>query len=198
MKSLALMVLVIAGCGATVVGPSPNDAMRRDLQSAVNRAEALQQQNQELQQQLATAMTAGSFDHEAIKALPTVTAVVFKPDPVIENRNGSCWVVARIETLDGRGRFTQAVGTVGFRVFALGGPAGNPALVAESFAGPLQVRESYRSGVMGTYYAFEIPLLAGTPCQGPLSVLCVYEDALTKVRHESVGNATGAAQQVGP
>ncbi len=191
---LALVILplvMLGGCSATVVSPSPNDALRRDMQAAVDRSQALERENQELQNKLATAMAAGSFSPEAIKALPTVTTLVLNPAPVLEQRPDGCWVVVRVETHDGRGRFTQAVGTMGFRVFSLTAPAGTQPLLAESFASPLQVRESYRGGVMGTYYSFEIPLVAGSACQGPLSVLVVYEDALTKARIEAVGHTAG-------
>jgi hypothetical protein len=167
------------------------------MQAAVDRSQALERENQELQNKLAAAMAAGSFSPEAIKAMPTVTSLVLNPAPVLEQRPDGCWVVVRVETHDGKGRFTQAVGTMGFRVLALTAPAGSQALLAESFAGPLQVRESWRGGVMGTYYSFEIPLLAGAACQGPLSVLVVYEDALTKARIETVGHTAAQPIQMG-
>ena len=197
---LALVILplvMLGGCSATVVSPSPNDALRRDMQAAVDRSQALERENQELQNKLASAMAAGSFSPEAIKAMPTVTSLVLNPAPVREQRPDGCWVVVRVETHDGRGRFTQAVGTMGFRVLSLTAPAGAQPLLAESFASPLQVRESYRGGVMGTYYSFEIPLLAGVACQGPLSVLVVYEDALTKARIEAVGHTAAQPIQLG-
>jgi hypothetical protein len=167
------------------------------MQAAVDRSQALERENQELQNKLAAAMAAGSFSPEAIKAMPTVTSLVLNPAPVLEQRPDGCWVVVRVETHDGKGRFTQAVGTMGFRVLALTAPAGTQPLLAESFAGPLQVRESWRGGVMGTYYSFEIPLLAGAACQGPLSVLVVYEDALTKARIETVGHTAAQPIQMG-
>ncbi|MFZ9688373.1 MAG: hypothetical protein ACO3DS_00890 [Phycisphaerales bacterium] len=196
-RTACLLIVTLAGCSATVVSPSPNDALRRDMQAAVDRSQALERENQELQNKLAAAMAAGSFSPEAIKAMPTVTSLVLNPAPVLEQRPDGCWVVARVETHDGKGRFTQAVGTMGFRVLALTAPAGSQALLAESFAGPLQVRESWRGGVMGTYYSFEIPLLAGAACQGPLSVLVVYEDALTKARIEAVGHTAAQPIQMG-
>ncbi len=154
MTRYALLALVIlGGCSATVVSPSPNDALRRDMQAAVDRSQALERENQELQNKLATAMAAGSFSPEAIKAMPTVTSLVLNPAPVLEQRPDGCLVVVRVETHDGRGRFTQAVGTMGFRVLSLTAPAGTQPLLAESFASPLQIRESYRGGVMGTYYS---------------------------------------------
>lgn len=194
----APLICLLAGCSATVVSPSPNDAVRRDMQAAVDRAQSLERENQELQNKLAAAMAAGSFKPEAIQALPTVTTLVLEPAPVLEQRPDGCWVVVRVETLDGKGRFTQAVGTVGIRVVSLTAPAGAQPLLAESFAGPLQVREAWRGGVMGTYYSFEVPLLAGAPCQGPLSVLVVFEDGLTGAKIEAVGHTAAQALQRGP
>jgi hypothetical protein len=192
-----ITLVFLAGCSAKVVSPSPNDALRRDMQAAVDRSQALERENQELQNKLASAMAAGSFSPEAIQALPAVTTLSLNPAPVLEQRPDGCWVVVRVETHDGRGRFTQAVGTMGFRIFSLTAPVGTQPLLAESFASPLQVRESYRGGVLGTYYSFEIPLIAGATCQGPLSVLVVYEDALTKAKIEAVGHTAAQPIQMG-
>jgi hypothetical protein len=192
-----ITLVFLAGCSAKVVSPSPNDALRRDMQAAVDRSQALERENQELQNKLASAMAAGSFSPEAIQALPAVTTLSLNPAPVLEQRPDGGWVVVRVETHDGRGRFTQAVGTMGFRIFSLTAPVGTQPLLAESFASPLQVRESYRGGVLGTYYSFEIPLIAGATCQGPLSVLVVYEDALTKAKIEAVGHTAAQPIQMG-
>ena len=83
-RSILLALVSLGGCSATVVSPSPNDALRRDMQAAVDRSQALERENQELQNKLASAMAAGSFSPEAIKALPTVTTLVLNPAPVLE------------------------------------------------------------------------------------------------------------------
>jgi hypothetical protein len=62
-----------------------------------------------------------------------------------------------LTTVDGRGRFTQLVGSVEISVFRLPMSA-EPSTIGTLSAGPLQLRDAYRHSLMSTHYTFEVPL----------------------------------------
>ena len=99
-----------------------------------------------------------------------------------------------VRTLDGRGRFIQAVGRLDIEVFVDDVGATSPIRVASATLGPLDVREAYRSGVAGTHYRVDVvadpQFLRSMTYRGGLArydlrVVARFDDALTSQRHEA-------------
>jgi len=195
--------LLLAGCNrATILNPSVNDALRAENQSLRDRIAELQLEVDELKSRVAqhdraaSAATPGSgasatggpgavvpLDREADEAMPRVAGVqIDSASELVRESNGPdapvtlrLWVKPR----DGRGRFHQMVGrlTVGAVVIRAGQP---PLTLDTASFSPLQIRDAWRSGFMGSHYAFAIPLAIPAEVRNdPVTISIRFDDALT-------------------
>jgi hypothetical protein len=92
-------------------------------------------------------------------------------------------VVVYVLPRDGRGRFTQVVGSLGVRVLVREGESEHE--VGRAELSPVQLRDAYRSGFAGTNYMIEVD--AGEAKPGATLVMrAELVDLLTGKRHEAV------------
>ncbi len=194
--------MLLASCNrATVLGPSPNDPVRQENQELRDQVQRLSLQVRELEGALAQcraaeraasgAATAGgvagagsgtvmAVPEGAVPRLASIQIdsasefVAPSADPAVP-ATLRLWVSPR----DGRGRFLQLVGTLHASVAVIRAGA-EPMEVASAVFGPLQVRDAWRSGFMGTHYAFAFPLAIPADLRStPLTVTIRFDDALT-------------------
>lgn len=215
---LALSVVVtIGGCGrATVLNPSPNDVLREENQKLRDETQRLSQQVKELETRLAErrarpdAAPSLTSDPEADGALPRVASVQIEGATEVVRTSSDpaapatlrLWVLPR----DGRGRFLQIVGRLKVGVACL--QAGStPVDIAHATFSPAEVRDAWRSGWMGSHYAFEVPLtLPPDTANCPLTISIRFDDALSgssfaderRVAAPRVGTATIPAESSRP
>lgn len=197
---LALLVGSLGGgCGkATVLNPSPGDALRAENQSLREQVDRLGLEVKELQTRVAEARKAGSSSGAVVgpralapevdDAIPRLASVMIEGASDVIQRGSApgpaatlrLWLLPR----DGRGRFLQIVGTLTVGVSCV--RAGeSPVEVARATFAPGAVRDAWRSGFMGAHYAFEVPLeLAAAVAECPLTVSIRFDDALTGVSFE--------------
>lgn len=93
-------------------------------------------------------------------------------------------VVAYIRTLDGRRRFTQAVGTLTVEIWSSPSSANSAAPpLSRITLSPTQLREAYRSSLTGTHYAVELllpsPLLRTPAVPDTHFLRATFTDAFT-------------------
>jgi hypothetical protein len=112
-----------------------------------------------------------------------------------------------IRTLDGRGRFQQAVGRLEVEVFAAPQGDGSMVRVGGVVLGPLDLREAYRSGVAGTHYRVDVPIensfrwspgYRGAPARYDMRIEATLEDALTGQRYQASGVIRARDRAAGP
>jgi len=171
-----------------------NDRLRAQVHEQADRIKALEGERAELQAKVAEGQKVAHspLPAEATDALPRVTAVKISMlsglSPVDRTKPAN-EVTVTVLPQDGRGRFTQAVGTVKVSAFLSPTAAGGePTRIAEGTFTPSQLRDAYRSDVTGTYYLLRLPLV--TPIDragGNPSVLVSLEfaDALTGEVHKA-------------
>lgn len=94
---------------------------------------------------------------ELALALPRVVTLAFAGSAGIDRRNpDNLRLVMDVETLDGRNRFVQVVGRLRVTATQVTPEATRP--LADLTLQPLELREAFRSGILGTCYAVEVPL----------------------------------------
>ncbi len=189
---LVLVAAALAGCRGTVLKPTPADRLREQVQSLEIEVDRLSMRNRELEAALAAATAetaAGSIDPEAAAAQARLVRIGVGSASGI--RLETCETGAAtisgtltvyLEPVDGRGRFLQVNGRASIQA-SMPVEGGEPiTLGARSFS-PIEVRDAWRSGFMGTHYTFEIPVevpagaLAST-ADPQASVLVVFRDAV--------------------
>jgi len=203
----AAALFAAAGCNrATVLNPSPADSLREENLALREQVQQLTRKVSELEATLdrrrmlsdagagapgdsgaSAAAESGSgaaaVDPAVETATPRVTSVQIEgaseivqegvgPDAPLKLR---LWVLPR----DGRGRFLQIVGRLTVSVASV--RAGTePVEVATARFDPQQIRDAWRSGFMGTHYAFELPLAVPPELRStPLTVTIRFDDAQT-------------------
>jgi len=187
--------LVFVGCNrATVLNPSPNDALRAENQQLRERVDRLSLQVKELETRQASrrmseagassrTLGAASQDPVIEAAIPRIASVQIEgATEVVRGAGGTSapatlrlWVLPK----DGQGRFLQVVGTlrVGVAILRAGE---KPLEVAQASFGPTAVREAWRSGFMGSHYAFETILTVPPEhATTPLTISIRFDDALS-------------------
>lgn len=96
---------------------------------------------------------------ELALAMPRVVTLAFAGSAGIDRRNPQApRLVMDVETLDGRNRFVQVVGRLRITAAQGAAPAARP--LADITLRPVELREAFRSGILGTRYAVEVPLPA--------------------------------------
>lgn len=191
--TLALLLATLAGCRTRLGG---GDAA--EVSSLAKRVTELEREVQ--------LQTLRADEAEAkLAANPRISDPITRATPVlagieIDRLSGPTPADAAsfpvfIRTLDGRGRFIQVVGQLEVEAFVASDATNAPPVrVGSATLGPLDVREAYRSGVMGTHYRVEIaadpqflsaPTFRGGLSRYDLRIVARFDDALTSRRHEA-------------
>lgn len=170
--------LLIGGC--TIGGSSTvsiqNDELRRKVAEQQRQIESLAAARDELSVKLLAKARDAGADPEAVAATPAVSRLEIDALSTLLPPEGKAPVTGvrvHLRTLDGRQRFTQAVGVMTVELLDASGTT-----VASNRVGPAALRDAYRSSVTGTHYTIETPVAA--PAAGTTFTLRVrFEDALT-------------------
>ena len=198
---LGAVVVVLAGCRTG--GETSGDVLRKQNLELQNQVAQLQKDASELRAKLSELVGAGNSGKspEVAEATPRVASVEidFLSGPTADSsmppqsdRNRT--VAVYIKPLDGRGRFIQATGKLMVEVSRLTSLVQNDQAAADAparlLAGrtlePLQLRDAYRAGFTGTYYAVEIPVPASElQPPGQLLLRARFSDAITGASFEA-------------
>jgi hypothetical protein len=194
MRAVLVVILAcLAGCrigGGSI--EAENDRLRRERHDLIERIADLQAERDELRAKVHELglRQDPTLPDEALDALPRVAAIEIdslsglvpaRPDADAHS------VRLYIRTLDGRRRFTQAVGTLRVSCELLPPPGhDSPPRTANRTLTPAQVREAYRSGLVGTHYTVELPLaIPAEERRGTLVLRAELHDALTGTLHRA-------------
>ncbi len=190
-RSVLLLMLFagggVAGCRSGGFA-NANDALRARVVELERQVGQLERRKDELAAELAGASAApDSLPGEIRANTPRVTTLGIGTRshvrPVREPR-GEGGVRARrllvyIEPADGRGRFVQMVGSLTVHVDVLPGDA-EPVTIGHLDLAPAELRDAYRSGMLGTHYTAEVPLdLSEAAGISRCDVRVVYTDGRT-------------------
>ena len=182
-----LAVVLAAGCAGRGISPEQADQMRRQIQSLEEENRQLLAQRDELRLQLEShawqdQSSVTELSPEAIEAIPQVVSLRVGRLSHLEDRSGDGRPdLARVyvQPQDGRGRFVQLVGEMTIRLTLL--DASEPVRELGSLRlGPAELRERYRSGVLGTHYSVECDLQwPQQPTNNQCTVIAQFIDART-------------------
>lgn len=169
--ALALVPLLLAGCGSIRIGgersvAEENDRLRAQVYEQGERIKALEGEREELKVKLAAESQAreAALPEGVADAIPAITSVKISMLSGLEPVDASApatGVSVTFEPLDGRGRVTQAVGTTAIEAYVMPArvePGVQPRRVAQATLTPGELRDAYRSNLTGTYYAVTLPL----------------------------------------
>ncbi len=183
--------LVAAGCQPVALMPTTNDGLRREVRDLREEIAALKAQKAQLDAQLATLAVetqgATGRDPEVVAATPALVAVAIEPASHFEldERTNTCVARVYVAPSDGLGRFIQLVGSVSLSLFDLSADGSSRTLATATYS-PLQVRDAWRGGLMGSHYTFEVPLASdGWSCQGRVTARLQFVDGLSNRRLEA-------------
>lgn len=191
-STLAATLPVFAGCRATVLKPTPADSLREQVQSLEIELARVSDRNRELEAALAKAASdapSRTVDPDAAAAHPHLVRIVvgsasgirIGPSESVDPKvHGSLRI--HVEPADGRGRFLQVTGRVSIQA-SMPIEGGDPILLGERSFSPIEVRDAWRSGFMGTHYTFEVPVempraALEASADPQASVLVVFRDAI--------------------
>lgn len=158
----SIVALSLSACGrARILSPSPADELRVEVRDLREQVEALERRNAELERSLSAEVRAeAGGDADAEAARPRLVAIELgsasgvrrdRQDP----RRGT--LVVYLETLDGRGRFLQATGRATVKAVSVEVDS-PPRTLGERSYSPVEFRDAWRSGFMGTHYTLEVPV----------------------------------------
>ena len=172
MRRVARAAVVVA-CAMSLAACGPknfanqNDELRREREELRAQVADLEQRLAEADARAAAAArasapaTGSTLDPGAV-ALATPVCATIEIDRLsgfraADGETQPSTLVVRVRTLDGRGRFTQVVGSVVVRAERV--RPGEPTIeIGTVELGPVEVREAYRQGFNGSWYAVEIPV----------------------------------------
>lgn len=172
MRRVARAAVVVA-CAGSLAGCGPknfanqNDELRREREELRAQVADLERRLAEADARAAAAARASAptpdsaLDPGAVAlARPECTEIEIDRLSGFRAAEGETQpgvLVVRMRTLDGRNRFTQVVGSVVVRAERV--RPGEPTIeIGTMELGPVEVREAYRQGFKGTWYAVEIPV----------------------------------------
>lgn len=165
-----------------------NDELRRENLDLKQQVETLTRDRDDLRAKLADEAQArlGALKPEVLEALPVCAGLEIEKLSGLgpaERSAAATGVVVYLRPFDGRDRVVQVVGTVDVEATWLPGGAGKgeaPRTIARARLEPAQLREAYRSGLMGSGYTVELPLEAPIAARaGTLVIRAEFADALT-------------------
>lgn len=189
-----LATLASQGCRATLVPPDGDDPARVQVQSLQRRVEALEGRNAELGAQLAAlrAQIGSQVPEDVLAATPRLVGVVLGGTSSVTPASGDPPAGAAahvvVETRDGVGRFVQVAARVEVAV-TLAPAMGDPRVLGRRSLTPAELRDSYRTGLMGTHYTIDVPLElpAGLAPGTPLAVTLELTDGWTGEPYRAAG-----------
>jgi hypothetical protein len=189
---IAAVLPLIAGCRATVLKPTPADALREQVQSLEIEVDRLALRNRELEASLAKALSeapAHSIDAEAFAVQPHLARLGVGSASGIRiagpSKDGSPIpgnLTIYVEPVDGRGRFLQVTGRISIQA-SMPIEGAEPIRLGERSFSPAEVRDAWRGGFMGSHYTFEVPVelpaaSLADRSDPQASVLVVFRDAI--------------------
>ncbi|MFO0827738.1 MAG: hypothetical protein U0572_06260 [Phycisphaerales bacterium] len=158
---LALAAL-LAGCTARALVPGPDDAYRDQIRKLEAEVAALKASNVELRKGLAAARSASPLDAEIAAETPRAVGLAIAWGSAIEedpNDPARAKLSLYLEPRDARGRFVQVAGSLSVSVVSIPNPGdGEPVRVGAVTLSPKELRDAWRSGMLGTHYTVEVPL----------------------------------------
>lgn len=197
--ALVGVLTLLPGCnvGGTSSTSAENDRLRREtlqLRRDLDRAEG---EKAELRVKLGESERSrtAALDPAVLDAIPRITRIEFGILSGVDDASRSPRLVRfDLATLDGRGRFTQAVGTMTVEAAVLPtiGPDPSPTpadaplpgvLLAKRTLTPAELREAYRSGLTSASYVIEAEPMQPVPESGDLVLRVSFSDALTGQTH---------------
>lgn len=164
---LCAAALLATGCRR---GPrnfeNENDELRRQVVEMTEEIDGLRLERDEAVAKLAEVERMRSWDGEELSeavrlALPRCAGIEFgllSGAGDADNLPGFDVLDIYIVPRDGRGRFVQIVGTLEVRADLLPGISEEARFLGSARLGPDELREAYRSGLMGTHYTVRMPL----------------------------------------
>lgn len=188
--------LALTACNKyTVLSPTPDDDLRRQVRDLKEEVKNLKAERTELKEnitQLAKPVAESSTrDAEIVEATPQVVGVTISghvgpskstaqtPEQSAESvQVNGCGAVIYLSPSDGRGRFLQIVGRARVSVFQLTAD-GKSQTLGQCDYSPAEVRDAWRSGLMGTHYTLKVPLSPDWKCEGTVTVKLEFTDGLT-------------------
>lgn len=178
-----------------------NDALRRERESLLAENDSLRAQNTELRAKLQeiarTARLAEGTDPAIVaRATPRCAGLEYDRYTDLVDDDGVPGPEAidvYLRPFDGRQRFIQVAGWLTIRADLLPEPdpanadaAPAPLLLGTVTLDPDEVREAYRSSVLGTHYTLRIPLLEpNRAIEGSVVLVASFRDAQTGRRHRA-------------
>jgi len=206
------MLLIAPGCriGGSSGVSAENDRLRAEVVDLSDRIKLLEGERDELKVKVAELAEARAMTmpQEVLEALPRATTISidglsgFTPTDPSAPATG---VVAYFTPKDGRGRFVQVAGTIKVEALVAAaeiGAGSEPRLVGSVSLNPAQVRDAYRSGLLGTHYTVEFPMqeaVARGPAEGPTLILrAEFMDGLTGQVHRAERLIPGRAPEITP
>lgn len=161
MSTSILGMVLTTGCQMKVMQPTSDDQVRERVASLDEENRSLLETNQGLEARIEELTREQAPRTRALgAATPRLTSLRIASSSIVEAPEGASdrsMLVLRLAPRDDRGRFLQIVG--GLEVRAVAVPdAGAPVLLASLAFDPLEVREAWRGGVMGSGYVFRLPL----------------------------------------
>lgn len=205
-KHIAMSVacgLLLASCTSDF--STSGDAARASADELRTQNQALKLRIGELEAKLSEANAAreAAMSKDVLEALPRIAEVrigslsgLEPPAGAMASETGPATaVVVYVEPVDGRARFTQAVGVLSVDATLVPpvGAKGEPRSLGRVTLSPGQLREAYRSGLTGTHYEVLVPIepaLAPADRVGTLVIRVKFDDAIT-------GRSHGAERTIG-
>lgn len=196
--SLAVTPLLLCACSVRLGGSKSLDKTLADLRTENQQLrDELTQTQGKLQELIAReasdtrvnqqmqGVTPIFSPEELALAMPRVVKVAFHSGAGLDLRDpAQPRLVMDIETRDGRDRFVPGVGRL--RVTA----TQNGKTLADVTLSPVELRDAYRSSIMGTRYALEVPVTAdalSAPIRLEASLLLATGETLTAERTVAAG-----------
>ncbi len=196
LATLLTLAAFLSACSSARISKE-NDRLREENQSLKVQVETLSATNAELNAKLRELAEKPSapMDADAFAALPRVATIEianltgFYPG---DREKPATAIHIYLRPLDGRQRFTQAVGTISAEAFLFTAEVGaaeqsnaTPRAQLARRLSPIDVREAYRSGLTGTHYEIDLPLDAPLKDRNfTILVRAEFTDALTGVTHK--------------
>ncbi len=179
-----LVFAAVAGCRAKGEW-SENDDLRSRIIELEGRLADTTRERDEARAKLAEAervrLTGGELAADAADALPRCAGIEIDR---FSGVSGLDRLDVYVRPIDGRGRFVQIVGTVNIRADVLPAPGSAPDVqprrIASTTVAPAELREAYRSTVLGTHYTIALAVDPAGITSGDRVALSVeFLDALT-------------------
>jgi hypothetical protein len=178
---LLVTTMTLTGCKAKVLGPSPNDALRQQVQDLEGERDALRLSNEQLQAQLAAREPSGQVTPELEQATPRPARIEVEglSRVLVQSPSGPIELAVYVKAVDGRGREVQLTGALSLTA-TLQMPDGVVSRLAHRTWRPGELVEMHRSGLTGTHYTIKLPVEGplGQP-GGLVSVVLTYTDGWT-------------------